>query len=149
MPKVGWIAGSLLTMGSPGRGVQGSRLPSLSNSCSDLSFLICYRGHYDNPLALLGVKSSRKTDLEEILEEDSAQRPLESEAEHGTDIGMPRGKMRQVWLDSQSLSHSSNKTLRFVAGGTVDRSTLFEKVRWYPAELKTCDPAVTVPGTCM
>lgn len=35
--------------------------------------------------------------------------------------------MRQVWPDSQSLSHSSNKTLRFVAGGTVDRSTLFEK----------------------
>lgn len=91
MPKVGWIAGSLLTMGSqegeskaPGYPV--SQIPAL-----DLSFSSVTEGIMTT--LALGVKSSRKTDLEEILEEDSAQRPLGVlEAEHGTDIGMPRGK---------------------------------------------------------
>ena len=54
MPKVGLIGGRSSSNGTPGRESNDPGYPASPIPARDLSFPICYREHYDSPLALGG-----------------------------------------------------------------------------------------------
>lgn len=58
MPKLGLIGGRSSSNGTPGRESKAPGYPASPIPALDLSFPICYREHYDSPLALGGKTKS-------------------------------------------------------------------------------------------